>query len=160
MELNREADDEHLKTLEKAVKNKFRWHWLETTVEITLKGERKATSLIEWIRKLDVPGKAKCIVCDKIISYGARGRISLTEHCKSNEHAEKLKIKADNYTLGVPKANSKSYGIHPFFLLSRKDIQQPETVKRPLFLWIRELQMLRFVFYTEKPFFLQRSMFF
>jgi hypothetical protein len=32
MELNREADDEHLKTLEKAVKNKFRWHWLETTV--------------------------------------------------------------------------------------------------------------------------------
>jgi hypothetical protein len=30
MELNREADDEHLKTLEKAVKNKFRWHWLET----------------------------------------------------------------------------------------------------------------------------------
>ena len=99
MELNREADDEHLKTLEKAVKNKFRWHWLETTVEITLKGERKATSLIEWIRKIDMPGKAKCIVCDKIISYGARGRISLTEHCKSNEHAEKLKIKADNYTL-------------------------------------------------------------
>ena len=88
MELNREADDEHLKTLEKAVKNKFRWRWLETTVEITLKGERKATSLIEWIRKIDVPGKAKCIVCDKIISYGARGRISLTEHCKSNEHAE------------------------------------------------------------------------
>ena len=118
MELNREADDEHLKTLEKAVKNKFRWHWLETTVEITLKGERKATSLIEWIRKIDVPGKAKCIVCDKNISYGARGRISLTEHCKSNEHAEKLKIKADNYTLGVPKANSKSYGIHPFFLQS------------------------------------------
>lgn len=116
MELNREADDEHLKTLEKAVKNKFRWHWLETTVEITLKGERKATSLIEWIRKIDVPGKAKCIVCDKIISYGARGRISLTEHCKSNEHAEKLKIKADNYTLGVPKANSKSYGIHPFLV--------------------------------------------
>ena len=34
MELNREADDEHLKTLEKAVKNKFRWHWLETTVYI------------------------------------------------------------------------------------------------------------------------------
>ena len=36
MELNREADDEHLKTLEKAVTNKFRWHWLETTVEITV----------------------------------------------------------------------------------------------------------------------------
>ena len=34
-----------------------------------------------------------------------------------------------NYTLGVPKANSKSYGIYPFFLQSRKDIQQPETVK-------------------------------
>ena len=87
---------------------------LETTVEITLKGERKATSLIEWIRKIDVPGKAKCIVCDKVISYGARGRISLTEHCKSNEHAEKLNIKADNYTLGVPKANSKSYGFTHF----------------------------------------------
>ena len=114
MELNREADDEHLKTLEKAVKNKFRWHWLETTVEITLKGERKATSLIEWIRKIDVPGKAKCIVCDKIISYGARGRISLTEHCKSNEHAEKLKIKADNYTLGVPRPTENRMGFTHF----------------------------------------------
>ena len=83
-----------------------------------------------------MPGKAKCIVCDKIISYGARGRISLTEHCKSNEHAEKLKIKADNYTLGVPKANSKTYGIHPFFLQSRKDIQQPETVRSYIFCYI------------------------
>ena len=73
-------------------------------------------------------------VCDKIISYGARGRISLTEDCKSNEHAEKLKIKADNYTLGVPQANSKS-GIHPCFLQSRKDIQQTKLLK-PLFLWI------------------------
>ena len=81
MELNREANDENLKNLEKAVKNKFRWHWLETTVEITLKGERKAKSLIEWIRKIDVPGKAKCIVCDKIISYSAQGRIVLPNTC-------------------------------------------------------------------------------
>jgi hypothetical protein len=44
-------------------------------------GERKATPLIEWIRKIDVPGKAKCIVCDKIISYGAQGRIVLLNTC-------------------------------------------------------------------------------
>lgn len=41
MELNREADDRHLKTVEKSVKNKFRWQWLETTVEITLKRGKK-----------------------------------------------------------------------------------------------------------------------
>jgi hypothetical protein len=68
MELNREADDRNLKTVEKSVKNKFRWQWLETTVEITLKGERKSIPLIEWIRKINAPGKAKCIICDKIIS--------------------------------------------------------------------------------------------
>jgi hypothetical protein len=52
MELNREADDRHLKIVEKSMKNKFRWQWLETTVEITLKGERKSIplkALIEWI---------------------------------------------------------------------------------------------------------------
>ena len=104
----------HLKTVEKSVKNKFRWQWLETTVEITLKGERKSLPLIEWIRKIDTPDKAKCIICDKIISYGAWGRVSLIEHSNSNEHAEKLKLKDSNYTLGVSKANSKSYGIHSF----------------------------------------------
>jgi len=29
------------------LKNKFRWQWLETTVEITLKGERKSITFIE-----------------------------------------------------------------------------------------------------------------
>ena len=103
MALNREADDRHLKTVEKSVKNKFRWQWLETTVEITLKGERKSLPLIEWIRKIDTPDKAKCIICDKIISYGVWGRVSLIEHSNSNEHAEKLKLKDSNYTLGVSK---------------------------------------------------------
>ena len=46
MELNREAVNRHLKTVEKSEKNKFRWQWLETTVEITLKGERKSIPLI------------------------------------------------------------------------------------------------------------------
>ena len=51
----------HLKKVEKSVKNKFRWQWLEMTVEIMLKGERKSIPLIDWIRKIDVPGKAKYI---------------------------------------------------------------------------------------------------
>ena len=80
---------------EKSVENKFRWQWLETTVEITLKGERKSTTLIEWIRKIH--------------SYCARGRVSLIEHSNSNEHAEKLKLKDSNYTFGLSKANSKFY---------------------------------------------------
>jgi hypothetical protein len=98
------------------VKNNFRWQWLERTVEIMLKRERKSIPLIEWIRKINAPGNAKCIICDKIINYEAQGRISLIEHSNSNEHAEKLKLKDSNYTLGVSKANSKSCGIHPFFL--------------------------------------------
>ena len=163
MELNREIDDGHLKMLEKTVKNKFRWHWLEATVEISVKGERKTTPLIEWIRKIDVPGKAKCILCDKIINYSSRGRVSLTEHCKSNAHFEKLNIKSSNYTLGVskPNVNSKSYGIHPFFLQSRKDIQQPETVKTiiPLDQRVANAQVC-ILFIDERLFFLQRSMFF
>ena len=141
MELNREIDDGHLKTLEKTVKNKFRWHWLEATVEISVKGERKTTPLIEWIRKIDVPGKAKCILCDKIINYSSRGRVSLTEHCKSNAHFEKLNIKSSNYTLGVskPNVNSKSYEIHPFCSLEK--IYSNQKLIKPLFLWIKELPM-------------------
>ena len=77
------------------MENKFRWQWLEMTVEITLKGERKSIPLIEWIRKIH--------------SYGARGRVSLIEHSNSKEHAEKLKLKDSNYTLGLSKANCKFY---------------------------------------------------
>ena len=93
----------------------------------------KSIPLIEWIRKIDMPGKAKCIyyMWHKIISYGARGWVFLIEHSNSNEDAEKFNLKDSNYTLGVSKANSKSYGIQPFFLKAVKSSTdvQPETVK-------------------------------
>ena len=67
----------------------------------------KSIPLIEWIRKIDMPGKAKCIyyMWHKIISYGARGWVFLIEHSNSNEDAEKFNLKDSNYTLGVSKVN-------------------------------------------------------
>jgi hypothetical protein len=73
-----------------------RWYYVE-------RGKKIHPSYRMDTKELDAPSKAKCIICDKIISYGARGWVSLIEHSNSNEHAEKLKLKDSNYTLGVSK---------------------------------------------------------
>ena len=44
-------------------------------------------------------GKAKCILCTKVITYGGRGFPSLSDHMKTENHVHNVVIKLKNYRL-------------------------------------------------------------
>lgn len=93
-------------------KNKFRWEWLETNVE----GEILSTN----IRKVNKEGKVKCIVCDKLVNYGSRGKVAIADHVKSDDHKKRVNLVKTNTKLpasltGGVSEKDKNYGIHPMF---------------------------------------------
>jgi hypothetical protein len=61
--------DFNTKTLDKALKNVWKWEWLEKKVWKELIGR--------FIRKIKTRGHAYCELCNKNINYAGRGYIFL-----------------------------------------------------------------------------------
>ena len=78
-------------SIDKTVKNGWNWQWLSRTVN-----EEKVS---ENIRKLNEPGIARCILCNKNINYGNRGWKSVEQHILQKIHAENRRTKASNQCL-------------------------------------------------------------
>ena len=96
------------------------------TIEIN--GKNESFFLRDFFKKLDVSGKAKCMLCVKEINYGSKGVTALIEHAtKAKRHVEKCAQKCKNYSvmdMGILPASSSTssssvttaqqvYGIHP-----------------------------------------------
>lgn len=98
------ADTSVIAEIDKDVKNKFRWAWLEKSVTLSVKIGKKTEEVTELLRdyvgKCDVAGKAQCLYCSELINYGSRGCIALIEHAKGKKHCEKVAIRRTNYSLG------------------------------------------------------------
>ena len=50
-------------------------------------------------RLIKKPGFAFCIVCDKEIKYGMRGRVALVDHVGNDSHKKILKMRKSNTVL-------------------------------------------------------------
>ena len=78
--------------IDKGIKNKFRWEWLEKQVTLTWKigkpTEQVTENIADFIAKCDMPGKAQCIYCKDFLSYGSRGYVAFVEHCSKQKHKE------------------------------------------------------------------------
>ena len=125
--VNREESDGRLQEIDGGIKNKFRWNWLERSVSITYRNQKSTIEtssflLGKFIRKVDKPGLALCVTCDKLINYGSKGASALDEHCsKSKKHADKMSLQLTNVSMEnfVPLKKSSDmtsaepYGIHP-----------------------------------------------
>jgi hypothetical protein len=86
-----------LSEIDSSVKNKFKWDWLERQVEIKDENFQCSVYLVQCFRKVDIAGKAECIVCCDFINYGSRGSIALVDHVKSVKHVKKEKLLRSNY---------------------------------------------------------------
>ncbi|CAM1291290.1 FBN1 (predicted) [Pycnogonum litorale] len=124
-----DRNNEHLvEDCDKGMKNRFRWMWLEKQVDI---GGTTVT-LAEHIRKVDLPGKALCILCNATISYDSRGVKNIEDHCKSKKHGKNLHMKMTNHVLTTAKAkDSPTYGLHPMFVKAgevREQVAKPKPI--------------------------------
>ena len=91
------------RNVDDGVKNKFMFSWLERTIKLPLKtsGEIKMEQfhLRDFFKKVSIPGKAWCEICDKLTSYGNRGCKALEQHAESSAHLEKLQLRRSNYSV-------------------------------------------------------------
>jgi hypothetical protein len=83
--IDRTAD---LATLERPIKNKFKWSWLE---EKDVHGD----FLSDYIRKIDEPGSVICDWCRDKLKYGNKGKSHLKNHAKSKNH---VRVRRDRQT--------------------------------------------------------------
>ena len=64
MEVDRNAD---IKKIDSGIKNRWNWKWLEVR-------DSNGIFLSDYIRKLDLPGFARCTICPHDINYGNGGK--------------------------------------------------------------------------------------
>ena len=67
-------DAERIKQLEKEIKNKFKFDWLQCTVSAQILGKEEVINCYvgETIKKIDLPGMAICDLCNVTITYAAK----------------------------------------------------------------------------------------
>jgi hypothetical protein len=65
-----EEEEEKLKNVEKGVKNRWRWGWLDEK-------DKNGVELRAWVQKIDSSGVAFCTVCLKSVKYGTSGKTKL-----------------------------------------------------------------------------------
>ena len=89
--LNRVVDIAEILSIKAKSRNKFKWDWL--------KAATNGCPLSSCMCKVDIDGKAKCMICGRFITYRARGKIALVEHYSSTEHIKKSNVIKTNEKL-------------------------------------------------------------
>ncbi|XP_071378224.1 zinc finger and SCAN domain-containing protein 12-like isoform X2 [Centroberyx affinis] len=79
--------------LERGLKNKWRWQWLEETDS---QGQRYDV----WLAKVDIPGMAWCKLCSKNIAYAQNGKKVFARHTEDHHHREM--VSQQQYTQTLP----------------------------------------------------------
>ena len=83
MAKNLDISQEHIvRELDKTVKDKWKWQWLLEDVEVVIKPgwAKEKCNIGEFGRKVNLPGKMKCTLCDKFVNYGSRGKVAIKFH--------------------------------------------------------------------------------
>lgn len=77
------------KLLEKDVKNKWRWEWLD---EVDSQGQKYG----EWLRKPDTAGMAFCEACGKTLNYKSSGKKAFRLHADDTNHKKSVRTIKSN----------------------------------------------------------------
>lgn len=81
-----------ISSIDKGVKNQFKWNWLENK-------DANEMFLSDWVRKVDLAGKALCLICNKLMNYGNQGKAGLDNHANSAAHKKAVNSLKNNTTI-------------------------------------------------------------
>ena len=128
--LHRDDQNNVVDQVDEGIPNKWKWEWLQKIVSIDVKNsypslqwksqEPLSVCLKDSIRKINVPGQAICLVCNKkSVKYGTNGVSALIKHVTCKSHVEKEVLKVNNFKFpGSGSAQdivTESYGAPPVF---------------------------------------------
>lgn len=78
------------------VRCKWSWSWLKLEAALDIKGAEYIFPLSDFLKKkkkkVDTPGRAKCILCVKAINYGSKGSHAILAHCQTDRHKQRVNI--------------------------------------------------------------------
>ena len=83
-------EDGSLKGIEEGVKNSFRW--LEEK-------DQNGQFISEYIRKVNIPGKALCTYCNFLLNYSNGRKKDIKNHSRNKKHVQMINIRKTNTTL-------------------------------------------------------------
>ena len=122
-------DEAKVREIDAGLKNKFRWDWFDRKVTITPvdgKHEPVSVTIGDFVKKLDVAGKALCTVCDDVVNYGSRGLKAFECHALTAKHRKQTFLLKSNYSLSSA-FQSKTSSMPP----NSDPAQVPTTVPAP-----------------------------
>ncbi|ELU18556.1 hypothetical protein CAPTEDRAFT_209568 [Capitella teleta] len=83
------------------VKNKFRWEWLDTKVNLRVGKDSVTVKIGDSIAKMEKARAAYCTLCNKPVQYGSAGKGALAQHLEKPCHLDRWKARRDNEQLTV-----------------------------------------------------------
>ena len=130
-------EEGNVREIDSPIRNKWCWNWIEHTPA------NDGVCFSAYFRKLNKPGIALCLWCDKEVNYSGKGLSSLIQHSQTSMHKNVAKTRQNNYRLPVtfsakPAAAASqsvetTYGLHPIFMNSV--VKQP-TFPKPVCLFL------------------------
>ena len=124
IERNNKEHEVILEDLEKDVKNKWRWEWIQACIDID--DPAKKYPKLNWrygslkmvvkdhIKKVDIPGGAWCSICSKNITYSDSGLGNTKQHLTTKKHLQRLAPLLSKQQLlpgtSMPEAANSMYG--------------------------------------------------
>lgn len=90
------------KDLEKDVKNKWRWEWLNDV-------DADGVKWVLWLKKTEISGVAFCEACGKTINYKSSGKKAFRIHANDANHKKNVRTIQSNQVNTVHKINSSLF---------------------------------------------------
>lgn len=97
-----DKDAQKIKEIDAGVANKWKFTWLDSSVEISQGTTRDDVRIGDFFDKISLAGQAICRLCNKVTNYGSRGLISLKEHVKSSKHVKQHFESKQSYKVKSP----------------------------------------------------------
>jgi len=83
-----------LEALERKIKNKWNWSWMEQK-------DGNGDFMSEYIRKINQPGMAMCVWCNKQLKYASAGKKVFRNHATNNIHLKSRAARSKTQELPV-----------------------------------------------------------
>ena len=88
--------------IDKSLKNKWSWNWLDEVVVVKDEKTKEVVSeekISSWVEKVKKEGIAWCRLCDVEIDYKSAGKRCLIDHARKKKHLRAKKTVKENYGL-------------------------------------------------------------